>query len=90
MRILLDECLPVPMRVVLTGHDCIAVSDSGWKGIKNGELLRLAEGQFDLFLTADKKSAISRTLADGGFRFSNSHQTIFAELSRPLLWYSRH
>jgi hypothetical protein len=30
------------------------VNDRGWKGIKNGELLRLAEGQFDLFITADQ------------------------------------
>src|ERR1051326_5130807 len=54
MRILLDECLPVPMRDVLGKHDCIAVGDRGWKGIKNGELLRLAEDQFDLFITADQ------------------------------------
>jgi len=54
MRILLDECLPIPMRGCFTSHQCVAVSDRGWKGIKNGELLRLAEGQFDLFITADQ------------------------------------
>ena len=26
----------------------------GWKSIKNGELLALAEGKFDLFITADQ------------------------------------
>ena len=26
----------------------------GWGGLKNGELIRRAEGQFDVFLTADK------------------------------------
>ena len=27
----------------------------GWTGIKNGELLRRAEGQFDVFVTADQQ-----------------------------------
>jgi len=31
------------------------VQSMGWAGISNGELLRKAEGQFDLFLTADKR-----------------------------------
>lgn len=26
----------------------------GWAGIRNGELLTLAEGQFDVFLTVDR------------------------------------
>jgi len=63
MRILLDECLPVPMRDCLTGHQCVAVSDRGWKGIKNGELLRLAEGQFDLFVTADQSIRYQQNLS---------------------------
>ena len=62
MRILLDECLPVSMRDCLTSHECVAVSDRGWKGIKNGELLRLAEGQFDLFLTSDQSIRYQQNL----------------------------
>ena len=68
MRILLDECLPVPMRDVLTKHDCIAVGDRGWKGIKNGELLRLAETQFDLFITADHSIRYQQNLK--GYRIA--------------------
>ena len=64
MRILLDECLPVPMRDGLAKHDCISVGDRGWKGIKNGELLRLAEGQFDLFITADQNIRYQQNLRD--------------------------
>ncbi len=63
MRILLDECLPVPMRDVLSGHGSITVSDRGWKGIKNGELLPLAEGQFDLFVTADQSIRYQQNLS---------------------------
>jgi hypothetical protein len=63
MRILLDECLPIPMRDCLTRHECVAVSDRGWKGIKNGELLRLAEGQFDLFVTSDQSIRYQQNLS---------------------------
>ena len=62
MRILSDECLPVLMRDCITSHECIAVSDRGWKGIKNGELLRLAEGQADLFITADQNIRYQQNL----------------------------
>jgi hypothetical protein len=34
----------------------------GWAGVKNGELLRRAEGQFDLFLTADKNLRYQQNL----------------------------
>src|SRR5437762_4373236 len=64
MRILSDECLPVLMRDCITSHECTAVSDRGWKGIKNGELLRLAEGQFDLFITADQNIRYQQNLSD--------------------------
>lgn len=53
MRILLDECLPQRLRDELPGHDVCTVYEAGWKGRKNGELLALAAGQFDVFLTID-------------------------------------
>jgi hypothetical protein len=53
----------LPMRDILTSHQCLAVSDRGWKGIKNGELLCLAEGQFDLFITADQSIRYQQNLA---------------------------
>jgi len=30
------------------------VQHAGWSGIKNGELLRLAEGVYDVFISSDK------------------------------------
>ena len=30
------------------------VAELGWAGIKNGNLLRLAESEFDIFVTADQ------------------------------------
>jgi hypothetical protein len=54
MKILLDECVPWPMHKFLVGHDCATAQQRGWGGIENGDLLRLAEGEFDLFVTADQ------------------------------------
>ena len=42
MRVLLDESVPVQVRVALTGHDVATVTGMGWKGRDNGDLLTLA------------------------------------------------
>ena len=54
MRILIDECLDWRLGRALTGHDCVSVQKRGWGGIKNGQLLALAQEEFDVFLTADR------------------------------------
>jgi hypothetical protein len=35
----------------------------GWSGVTNGDLLRLAEGEFDLFVTADQNIRYQQNLA---------------------------
>lgn len=54
MKILLDECVPLPVCEILDQHDCRTAQKMGWKNIENGTLLDLAEGEFDLFITADQ------------------------------------
>jgi hypothetical protein len=54
MRILLDESLPAPLASSLVGHHVKTVGQCGWAGIKNGKLLALASGSFDVMLTADR------------------------------------
>ena len=66
MRILFDECVPWPLHKLLAGHECSTAQREGWKSIKNGELLSLAEGQFDLFLTSDQDLAYEQNLAGRG------------------------
>ena len=44
MRILLDECVPRPLRRELTGHNVRTIQEMGWAGKKNGELLTLMAG----------------------------------------------
>ena len=62
MKILLDECVPWPTFRLLTAHECQPVQRCGWTGIKNGELLKLAEGQFDLLITADQNLRYQQNL----------------------------
>ena len=54
MRILLDECLPRKLGLLLAGYESVTVPECGWAGVKNGNLLQLAESQFDIFLTVDR------------------------------------
>lgn len=63
MKILLDECVPFPLARALAGHDCTTAQACGWGGFKNGDLLRLAEGRFDVFVTADKNLRYQQKLA---------------------------
>ena len=54
MNILLDECVPRPLRRSLIGHAVRTVPEMGWASVKNGELIRFAETQFDVMITVDK------------------------------------
>lgn len=63
MKILLDECVPWPIHKLLADHDCASVQRRGWGGIKNGELLNRAEGEFDLFITSDQNIRYQQKLA---------------------------
>ena len=54
MRILIDECLPKKLKLELPDHYVQTVPEAGWAGKQNGELLRLAEKDFDVLLTNDQ------------------------------------
>jgi hypothetical protein len=50
MRILLDECVPRPLRREFPAHDVRTIHEMGWAGKKNGELLALmAAAGFEVF-----------------------------------------
>jgi len=54
MRVLFDENVPAPLRHTLGGHEVATLQERGWRGITNGELVRMAEGVFDVLILADK------------------------------------
>lgn len=66
MRVLLDECLPRKLKQELSGHDVFSVPEMGWAGKKNGELLSLAMGRFDVFVTADQNLPYQQNLVGHG------------------------
>ena len=68
MKILLDECGPWPMHKLLAGHESTTAQKCGWGGKKNGDLLRLAETRFDLFITSDQNLRYQQNLS--GFRIT--------------------
>ncbi len=66
MRLLLDECVPKRLKRELPGHEVQTVPEAGWSGVKNGALLRVADGLFDVFLTVDQGIQYQQNLS--GFR----------------------
>jgi hypothetical protein len=64
MKILPDECTPHVLKRLLTGFEITTVQDRGWTGIKNGALLRLADEDFDVFITSDQNLKHQQNLAN--------------------------
>lgn len=62
MKLLLDECIDRRLAKEIEGHEVVTVSQAGWSGVQNGELLRRAEGQFDVFVTVDRNVAFQQYL----------------------------
>jgi len=55
MKILFDQGTPVPLRNYLPEHAVETAYEKGWSGLKNGELLTVAEMEgFDALLTTDQ------------------------------------
>ena len=55
MKLLLDENLPKRLKLNFPEHEIYTVSDKGWNGKKNGELIKLMIAEnFDALFTFDK------------------------------------
>jgi hypothetical protein len=63
MRVLLDECLPRKLKHDVRADFVRTVPEMGWASIENGALLRLAEPEFDVFLTRDRNLEYQQNLA---------------------------
>lgn len=61
-RILLDECLPRDLKKSLGDYDAVTVPEAGWASKKNGDLLKLAASDFDVFVTVDRNLAFQQNL----------------------------
>ena len=63
MRVLLDECVPRRFRRELPQHEVRTVPEMGWASKQNGELLRLAQSRFDVFVTTDQRLSYQQSVA---------------------------
>lgn len=67
MRILLDECVPKPLKRELTDYEVRTVVEMGWSGKKNGELLQLmVQESFAVLLTTDQNLRYQQNLPQSG------------------------
>ena len=62
MRVLIDECLPRKLKNQLSEHDTHTVAEMGWSGTKNGALLKLMTGTFDILITIDQNLKYQQNL----------------------------
>ena len=53
MNIILDECLPRRLVRDMHDHTVTTAPQRGWASLTNGELLKLVEPEFDIFITMD-------------------------------------
>ena len=64
MQVLIDESLPRDLKRHLPEHQVTTVPERGWASKSNGELLRLASSEFDVFLTADQNLEFQQNMSD--------------------------
>ena len=63
MRVLIDECVDVRLAKAIDGFTVRTVSDMGWVGIKNGDLLSRAALEFNAPVTVDRNLPFQQQLA---------------------------
>ena len=62
MRVLLDECVDARLEPHIEGFTTRTVHDQGWTAITNGNLLALAQAEFDVFVTVDRNLSFQQHL----------------------------
>jgi predicted nuclease of predicted toxin-antitoxin system len=62
MKLLLDECIDRKLVREFPDYEVKTVPQMGWAGIKNGQLLALAEAEFDVFITVDRNLSFQQNL----------------------------
>ncbi|MFN0317802.1 MAG: DUF5615 family PIN-like protein [Burkholderiales bacterium] len=59
---LVDECVDWRLCRDIVGHEVKTAKQMGWSAIKNGELLALAQREFDVFVTVDRNLSFQQNL----------------------------
>jgi hypothetical protein len=67
VRVLLDECVPRPLKRELAGFDVVHVTELGWAGRRNGILLAsMREAGFDTLVTVDRNLQFQQNIPAAG------------------------
>jgi hypothetical protein len=94
MRVLIDECVDPGIRGFLDGHQVTAVKDLDCRGSSDEDLVRLAQGNFDVLLTLDRGFKFQHNLRKLSFGIVIQHParnrqedyaTLTSELRRAVL-----
>jgi predicted nuclease of predicted toxin-antitoxin system len=64
VKILLDECIDRRFARELIDYEVKTVPQMGWAAKKNGDLMRLAEAEFDVFITVDRNLSFQQNLPE--------------------------
>lgn len=64
MKILLDECIDRKLAREFFDYEVKTVPQMGWAGVKNGQLLALAEAEFEVFITVDRNLSFQQNLSE--------------------------
>ena len=64
MRTVLDECVHAAVKTAFANHSVRTVSEMGWRGISDEELITLADGKCDVLVTIDRTFERSATNED--------------------------
>ena len=62
MKLLLDECIDRKFAREFVDYEIKTVPQIGWAGVKNGQILALAEAEFDVFITVDRNLSFQQNL----------------------------
>jgi hypothetical protein len=64
MKVLFDQCTPVPLRRYLHPHTVDTAAERGWSRLQNGQLLdQIESDHYDAFITTDTKLKYQQNLA---------------------------
>ena len=93
MRILLDECVHAAVRTAFPNHSVRTVSEMGWRGIPDAQLIAIADGKCDVLVTIDRSIEREAQLSRIGFGVVIAHvssnrlvayQPVFEDLLRAV------
>jgi predicted nuclease of predicted toxin-antitoxin system len=69
LKIFLDHCVPKRLLRLLSEHEVKTAYQMGWAAKKNGELLKLVESDFEVFLTVDRNLRHQQNVASSSLKF---------------------